>query len=182
MLPLPLRDAPEPPGASRGLLRKHPRWRPQASVPVWVMAVDVIRSCVLWSRAARSSVIRVFPPAGIVIQHGDASLRYPPRPQPGHRLRARLAQSCRLRTGQPKGCVHPTRHSRRQRTSSSCRMNKEDSPAWAGHRAVQPPIAFSTRSRRPSRSVCSMMRSRRQTRPVCPACAEARARPFTRAS
>ena len=85
------------------------------------MAVDVIRYCVPWSRAARSSMIRVFPPAGIAIQHGDASLRYPPRPRPGHRLRAHLAQSCRHRTGEPKGCVHPTRHSRRQRTSSSCR-------------------------------------------------------------
>ena len=55
--------------------------------------------------------------------------------------------------------VHPTRHSRRQRTSSSWQMNKENSPSlWAGHRAVQPPLDFSTRSKRPSSSVFSIMR------------------------
>ena len=46
------------------------------------------------------------PHAGTPIQHGDASLRYPPRPQPGHGLRAHLAQSCRHRTGEPRGGLY----------------------------------------------------------------------------
>ena len=70
----------------------------------------------------------------------------------------------------------PTQHSRRRRTSSSYQINKADSwSSWAGRRAVQPPLDSSTRSKRPSRSVCSMMRSRPQARPVWPACAETRA-------
>ena len=81
---LPLRAAPEPPGASRGLLRKHPGWRPQASVPVWVMAVDVIRYRVPWSRAARSSMIRVSPPPGFPSSTVTLPSGIHPGIHPGH--------------------------------------------------------------------------------------------------